>query len=250
MPVRRWRGYRSLMETARRRINWLICAGFALPFASALSSPAYAQFAGSIALSSNEMFRGETISANDPALSLSLSLDNESGLFAGVAASIAAGNSDPRMTYASQYAGYAKRFGETSVEAGIIHRTYERVVDTEYRRDFAEIYAGVTHKSLKARLYVSPNYRRDNRTSYYGEINARLLGVGEWSLDGHAGLSVLPGDKGSGTSPKMRTYRDWRLQVSRPVGKLFLSGGVAATNYPVYSPSGKARIFASASYAF
>lgn len=228
----------------------MICAGFALPFASALSSPAYAQFAGSIGLSSNEMFRGETISANDPALSLSLSLDDESGLFAGVSASVAAGNSDPRMTNASQYAGYAKRFGETSVEAGIIRRTYERVVDIEYRKDFAEIYAGVTHRSLKARFYVSPNYRRDNRASYYGEINVRLIGFDQWSLDGHAGLSVQPGHQGSGTNPKMQTFRDWRLQISRPVGKLFLSGGVAATNYPVYSPSGKARIFASASYAF
>lgn len=250
MPVRRLRGYRRLMEIARSPIKWLICKGLSLPFAIALSSPAYAQLAGSIALSSNEMFRGETISANDPALSLSLSLDDESGLFAGVAGSVAVGNSDPRMTYASQYAGYAKRFGETSIEAGIIHRTYERVVDTEYRKDFVDIYAGVTHRSLKARIYVSPNYRRDNRASYYGEINARLIGVGEWSLDAHAGLSVQPEHQSTGSNSRMQTYPDWRLQVSRPVGKLFLSAGVAATNYPVYSPNGQARIFASASYAF
>lgn len=195
------------------------------------------------------MFRGESISDNDPALSLSLSLDGDSGWFAGASASVAAGNSDLRMTYASQYAGYAIRSGSTSLEAGLIHRTYDRIVDADYRKDFFEFYAGLTHKSIKARIYVSPDYRRKSRASYYGEINARLVAIDSWGLDGHAGMSLIPVEEQPGQT-SWHSYQDWRLQISRPVGKLFLSAGVAGTNYPVYSPNGRARVFASASLAF
>lgn len=215
----------------------------------AVPAQAEAQVSGSIALASNEMFRGESVSGNDPALSLALSLDHESGLFAGASASVAAGSADPRLTYASQYAGYAIRSGAFSIETGVIHRSYDRVVDLDYRKDFFEFYAGVTRNSIKARLFVSPDYRRNSRASYYGEINARLVSIGNWALDGHAGVSLIPDDSQSGQG-SWQTYRDWRLQVSRPVGKLFLSAGVAGTNYPVYSASGRARVFASASMAF
>lgn len=215
----------------------------------AVAQPAHAQFAGSVALSSNETFRGETISRDDPTLSLSASLDHQSGLFAGAGASIAAGGGDVRLAQASQYAGYALRSGTVSFEAGVVHRTYAEVTDTDYRKDFVEFFAGITHKSVKARVYVSPNYRRDNRASYYGEMNTRLIGVGRWSLDGHAGLSLIPGDRTEGAA-RWETYYDWRLQVSRPLGRLFVSGGVAATNYPVYGASGKARAFVSTSIAF
>lgn len=217
---------------------------------AAFADTAQAQFAGSIALSSNEMFRGESISDDDPALSVSVSMDDTSGLFAGAIVSMAAGGEPPRVTYASQYAGYAIRTGETSVEAGIIHRSYDRIVDTDYGKDFVELYAGVTHKAVKARLYISPDYRRDNRTSFYGEINARLFSAHGWGVDGHFGLSVIPDVKENSSGSTLRTYRDWRLQVSRPIGKIFLSAGAAATNYPVYSASGKARLFGTISYAF
>lgn len=252
MHAARWFGFRGLTQDAPSRTNRFASAQAIhltfLLFATAGS--ASAQVAGSVSLSSNEMFRGETISGDDPALALSLSLDDSSGFFVGAAVSAAAGGADPRITYASQYAGYALRAGKTSIEAGIIHRSYERVIDTEYRRDFVELYAGVTHGSLKARVYVSPNYRLDNQVSYYGEINARLIAIRDWSLDGHVGLSLIPDSHIAGRGNTLQAYRDWRVQISRPLGKAFISGGIAGTNYPVYSASGNAKIFASVSYAF
>lgn len=214
-----------------------------------MAVPVRAQWAGSVALSSNELFRGQTVSRDAPTASLALSLDHRSGFFAGGGASLAATGDGPRLAYANQYAGYAARLGTLSVEAGLIHRSYDRIVDTEYRRGFFEVYAGITHKSFKARLYVSPDYRRDNRVSCYGEVNARLLAVGDWSLEGHVGLSVIAQPDGAGRAP-MRPFVDWRMQIGRPLGPLFLTAGLGATNYPVYAANGLVRPFLSISHAF
>jgi len=229
---------------ARLSVVGLIAA---LGGASCFASPAWAQLAGTLSLSSNEMFRGETISRGDPALSLALSLDSPEGLFAGAGASVAAGDHEPRLSSLVQYAGYALRRDRTSFEVGLIHRRYDTVFDGDVRRDFFEAYAGISHGAMKARIYVSPDYHRSGRTSYYGEVNARLLSVEKWSIDGHAGLALTPHDTGR---KGLRDHYDWRLQASRPIGRLFLSLGVAGTSYPVYSPSGKARGFVSLSHAF
>lgn len=214
-----------------------------------LAMPVRAQWAGSVALSSNELFRGQSVSSDAPTASLALSFDHQSGFFAGGGASLAAASGGPRLAYANQYAGYAARLGTLSVEAGLIHRSYDRIVDIEYRRGFFEAYAGITHKSIKARLYVSPDYRRDNRVSYYGELNARLLAVGRWNLEGHAGLSVIAQPDGRGRAP-MRPFVDWRLQIGRPIGPVFLTAGMGATGYPVYTSNGRVRPFLSISHAF
>lgn len=213
------------------------------------AGPVRAQWSGSAALSSNELFRGQSISSDTPTAALAFSLDHRSGVFAGGAASLTVGDGGPRVAYANQYAGYAARLGQVSVEAGVIHRSYDRIADLEYRRGFFEAYAGITHKSIKARLYVSPDYRRDNRISYYGELNARLLALGRWNLEGHAGLSVIAQPDGQGRAP-LRPFADWRLQIGRPIGPLFLTAGLGATAYPVYAANGRVRPFLSISHAF
>ena len=211
---------------------------------------AHAQLAGTLELTTNQMFRGETISADDPALTLGVNLEGPAGTFIGASTSVAAGSGDPHIDAATQYAGIATRRGRTSFEAGVIHRTYDRIVDEDYRRGFFEGYVGVTHRGIKARLYVSPDYLRSGLVSYYVEVNARLLAVEQWSLDGHAGLSLIPTETAAGPH-KIDDFEDWRLQASRPLGKqLFFSAGLSATNYPVYSASGRLRAFASVLYAF
>jgi hypothetical protein len=132
---------------------------------------------------------------------------------------------------------------------GTIHRSYDHIVDTGYRRGFFEGFAGLGYRGIKARVYVSPDYLVDGRTSYYLEINARLLRIEKWSVEGHGGLSLIPHDLGSGQRG-LRNFQDWRLQASRPIGRLFVAFGVNATNYPVYSTSGRAKVYASISQAF
>lgn len=195
------------------------------------------------------MFRGESISSGDPAITVGVSLDTHAGFFAGTSASLALDTEVPRISAMVQYAGYAQRIREVTLEAGLIHRSYARIVDIDYRRSFFEGFVGLGFRGIKARVYVSPDYLIDGRTTYYGEINARLVKVEKFQLEGHAGLSLIPHDLGSGRGG-LRRYRDWRLQVTRPVGSLFLAVGVNGTNYPVYSDTGRARVYASVSRAF
>ncbi|MDF8331752.1 TorF family putative porin [Novosphingobium cyanobacteriorum] len=249
MPARPWRGSRGLTCAPAKPVTdtarLLACAA---ALACLTANQARAQVAGSISLATNELFRGETVTGDAPAISAGLSLDGPGGFFAGASATVTSGDGDLRVAAVTQYIGYAVRAGDVSVEAGVIHRSYARIVDRDYRRGFFEGYLGASRKGVKLRVYVSPDYLRDGQATYYAEVNARLLQLSKWSLDGHAGLSLIPYDK-SGPGG-LHKYRDWRLQVSRPAGRLYLSAGVAATNYPVYDASGKARVFASASFAF
>ncbi len=224
-----------------------------------IAAPARArvQVAANVMLESNALFRGETISLDDPAVSVELSADHSSGLFAGASVSVAAGGRDPRMVANTQYAGFATRSGQTTLEIGAIHRNYGStyIADDAYRGNYFEGFVGVARKNFKLRLYVSPDYLVDGRTTYYGEVSAHLLKKGEWSLNGRGGLSVIPQD--IGTPGGMRFYYDWRLAASRPVGKFTASLGIAGTNYPIFGVSkgegffsNSPKVFASMSRAF
>ena len=178
-----------------------------------------------------------------------MSIDSDAGYFAGASASLAIDHGAVRVSAATQYAGYARRRGKVTIELGVIHRSYARIVDTDYRRGFFEGFAGLGIGAVRARLYVSPDYLAGGCASYYAEANAPLLRHDKWQLDGHVGLSLIPYEPGSGRGG-LRHYQDWRLSLSRPVGPLFLAVGVNGTNYPVYSETGRARAFGSLSWAF
>ena len=195
------------------------------------------------------MFRGESISSGDPVVAAGISFDTQIGFFAGASASLALNTDVPRVSALVQYAGFATKRGAVTLELGLIHRSYARIVDADYRRGFFEGFAGAGVGAVRARVYVSPDYLRDGRASYYAEVNAPLLRHDKWRLEGHAGLSLIPYDLAAGRGG-LRRYRDWRLTLTRPVGPLFLSLGVNGTNYPVYSETGRGRVFGSAAWAF
>jgi len=214
--------------------------------------PAFGQVqaAGSLSLQSNQTFRGESISRDDPGASLAVAIDGPGGLFAGGDASVAAGRSSRfRLTAHSEYAGIALRKGRTSVEFGVIHRKYRDNVDTDYRNDFVEGFVGVSRGKTRVRFYASPNYMRDNRASFYAEADTKLLQVGKWSLQGHGGITAVPQDKGA-PSNRMRFYEDWSLSLGREVKGFNISINMTSNNYPVISASGKVRVSAVISRAF
>lgn len=192
------------------------------------------------------MFRGERVSGS-PAISFAVNADHASGFFAGGAVSIAA-DADPLLSSASQYAGYAVRRGETSVDFGLVHRDYGRMFDAEYRQHYFEGFVGVSHKRVRARFFVSPDYLKTGDASYYGEVNLRLAEVQKWSLNVHGGLSLLPCD--ASCDGKLHVYRDWSARVSRAVGAFSLSIGVSGTNHPIFSDDGGPQVHATVSRAF
>jgi len=214
-----------------------------VPVVLACPAVSHAQVAANFALSSNAVFRGETISADDPAATGSVSFDHASGLFGGASITVAAGGRNPRVAATSQYAGFALRSGTTSLEGGAIHRRYGVIADEAYSRDYFEGFVGISRRNLKARIYISPDYLIDARTTYYGEIEARLFHHGPWSLNGRGGLYLIPPDIGA--PGRMRQYYDWGLSVTRPVGKFGTTLGVVGSNYPVFSVSRGTGLFSN-----
>jgi uncharacterized protein (TIGR02001 family) len=221
-----------------------------------LPTAAQAQFAGNVSLMTSEMFRGESTSGDDAAASLEISYDHASGLFAGASVTIAGGERSLHYNGSNQYVGYAWRQGETSLEFGAIHRDYAAgsLFDEAYSPHYFEGFFGYARRNLRMRIYVSPDYLRDGGTTYYGEVNGRLAKMGQWSLNGHGGVSAVPADLGD---TGMRFYYDWSLQANRALGGFALGLGIAATNYPVFGPDkgpgflqNSPRIFASISRAF
>lgn len=214
-----------------------------------MPAPALAQFAGNVALSSSDVFRGESISGDDPALSVAASYDHESGLFAGGGLTVAGGKHDLRLTSANQYVGYAIRVRETSFEVGMVHRDYGRMTDLAYRRHYVEGFIGVSRPAFRVRAYVSPDYLKDGRTTYYAEANFRIATIKKWSLNGHGGLSLIPHDIGS-PKHRLRAFEDWSLKLNRQFGSYGASFGIARTNYPVFSNGRKAKLVVTVSRAF
>ena len=142
----------------------------------------------------------------------------------------------------------AVQFPELALEVwGRPHRDYGDMYDPSYRKHYFEAFVGVSHRSMHARFYLSPDYLQDGRTSYYAELNMRVLKVGKWSLNAHGGLSLIPEDL---PQQKLRDFEDWSAQISRPVGKFSVSLGVSATNYPVFSESGRAKVVFAINRAF
>lgn len=214
-----------------------------------MAGPAAAQVAANVTLASNQLFRGETISGDDPGVTLAVSADLPGGLFAGADASFAAGGESPRLTVSNQYAGVALRLGEASLELGAIHREYGPVYDEAYRRRYTEIYAGVNLRKVHVRAYVSPDYLVDGRNTYYLEVNAQLATIEDWRLEAHGGLSLIPHDLDD-PDKSLISYEDWSVRASRAVGPFTFGMGLAATNYPVFGPTGKVRFSAQLSRAF
>lgn len=210
-----------------------------------MAMPARAQSIGvaaTVSLQSNQTFRGETISRDGPGATLAVNADGPLGLFAGADVSVALASGAVRMTANAQFAGVAVRAGGVgTVELGGVHRHYREVFDSDYDRDYSEIFVGVSRGATRLRGYLSPDYVADHAWSGYIELETRLLGRGAWSLHGHGGLRLVPQDAHA-TTGFPRVYEDWSLSLGREWRGFNLALGVAGTNYPVIGDSGRARV--------
>lgn len=242
--------FQTVAKGGVSRFLGLVLSGCALLSANpGAAAEAGAGVAVNLALQSNQMFRGETISQDDPGAMAAISMDLPGGVYAGADVALAAGGRPLRMTMNSQYLGVATRTGRTSIEIGVIHRHYRDNFDTDYNKDYFEGYIGFKRGKTRLRLYASPDYYFDGRTSYYAELQTHFFSAGKWSLDGHGGITAVPQDPGS-TKSFPRIYEDWSVTAGREVNGFGVSFGVASSNYPVVGPSGKLRFHATISRAF
>jgi uncharacterized protein (TIGR02001 family) len=189
-----------------------------LPIAAALafhSSPAAAQTSAAISLSSDDRFRGYSLSDGRPVGILDVSYDASNGLYGAVSGSLVASRGDGLQPLELLVnAGYARRLQSgLTIDAGITHSAFARYSDRAAGQSYTEVYAGFSRKFFTARVYASPDYLRHG--SLYGELNASVP-AGKLRFTGHIGLLVPLG--GTETDESYRSDLDWKLGISRQFG--------------------------------
>ena len=214
------------------------------------ATAAQAQFAGTIGLATDDMFRGYSVSNGDPALSLGVSAEFGHGIYGGVTLATAFGGSpSPVVNGSNQYLGIAHRMDSgVSVDAGIVHRYYTQYATNDYADDFVEAYIDVTIRNLSARLFISRNYGGPGAPAAYSEVNATPFNRNKWSVAVHLGGMLPPSTLGPDHASLVLI--DWQLGVTRSIGPVAATVAWVGQGKTIDDPEVLQKIVASLGMAF
>jgi uncharacterized protein (TIGR02001 family) len=186
--------------------------------------PAEAQIIGSASLESDLRFRGYSLSSGDPAATVDLGYDHESGLYLNGSASAGFDQSEPALLAWQLNAGYAARISPTvSIDAGAVRSWYTRHSSVGHAH-YTEIYLGATAHGISSHVYYSPDYLRPGVHTLYADVETTLSLAPKWWLTGHAGLLTHLSDPPRHTR---REHYDWRLTLGRDLGRLGLRASLS-----------------------
>lgn len=253
MPVRPWWGRRCVRQRrGAADIRAALATAILLATASAADG-ARAQWSGEVSATSDERWRGRSLSAGRPAATLSLGYDDRSGLYVDGAATVAALRSGPDLVAFGVDAGYARRLkGGLVLDLGLTRREFRGAGSGASGAGYTELYLGASGRSLAARLLYSPDYlQRDVRT-LYGTLDGVVRPLAGWRLLGHAGVMTVLHQRPWGGMTG--TQFDYSLGVARQIGKvdarLAWSGGRPGEDYYGARPRSRQAVTLSASIGF
>jgi uncharacterized protein (TIGR02001 family) len=183
--------------------------------ALAAAGRAAAQVRTTIALESDDRYRGRSVSQARPVASLDLSYDAAGGAYAGAAVTVVAARHEGLQLLSGQvYAGYVARLPQgPSLDLGVTETHYSEYYSGEKEADFTELYAGLITRQFSTRLYYSPNYFGRHQSTLYAEADTAFRPGRDWSLTAHAGVLTRVG--GMSFPGEYATEYDWRLGVSK-----------------------------------
>jgi uncharacterized protein (TIGR02001 family) len=187
-----------------------------------LAAPARAaaEVRTTVAIASDERFRGRSVSEGRPVVSADVSYDAPGGAYVGVTGTLVAARHDgPEPLALQAYAGYAARLpAGPSLDLGVTHSNYTEYYGGGRATQYTELYAGLITSRFASHLYYSPNYFGDGYATLYGELDTAVRPARGWRLSAHAGvLNILGGSK----PPEIRsTQYDWRLGLATAVRSL------------------------------
>lgn len=200
--------------------------GAAVVTAMAAAS-ARAQVAGSLSVTSDDRYRGVSISDEGPAVTAGLSYDAPVGGGAGAygGASAIVGHLPSQgvaLLGHSEYAGFAVRgAGETSWDVGVSNTVYAYAYYGHVQTEYApELYAGFKSKIFRYYLHYSPRYFHDGAGALYAEVDAAGRAVGRWRLFAHVGVLTPLGQPGPYS---LREQYDLRAGIATAFGPTQLS---------------------------
>lgn len=198
----------------------------ATPIANEPASPH--TFSANVGLVSDYRFRGFTQTNMRPAIQGGFDYSHASGFYAGNWNSNVTDDLFPGGNIEMDlYAGYATRFGELGVDAGVLYYYYPGSEAAKGGTiDNTEIYLGLSYGPFSAKYShgVSDFFGvPDSRNNFYIEVGADFdLGDG-WGLGAHAGYQKLKNDA-------YGSYVDYALGVTKALHGWELGAKVVTTN--------------------
>lgn len=210
-----------------------------------LAQPAAAQLSASASLTSDYRLRGYSLSRGEPAASASIGYDDKSGLFADGTAIVASADGGLHWIGAIGAVGYARRLdGALALDAGVLRAQFSPHARYGRATGYTEFFAGVTSRSLAAHLSISPDYLWSGVTAAYLNVEAIARPAPRWRITGHGGVLRYLG--GRLPFPISRTQHDWRLALTREVGRmdveLSLTTGGPDKDYYEFTPHRKTAV--------
>lgn len=207
----------------------------------AVATSAHAATTGSVALTSDYVFRGVSQSNQEPALQGGVEYAAESGAYIGTWGSSISWLSDLSSSAApissnlelDVYGGYRGKFSEAvSYDVGALYYWYPGDFPSGFNSaDTLEVYAGVSvaaseKVSLGAKYSVSTTDLfgyADSSGSGYLDLSATFAVADGWSIGAHAGKQWI-----EGAGNDAFEYTDWKLGVTKSFENGF-SVGLAYT---------------------
>ena len=175
---------------------------------------AAAEVRTTVAIASDQRFRGRSVSEGRPTASLDVSYDAPGGAYVGVTGTLVAARHDGvRPLTVQEYAGYVTRLpAGPSLDLGVTHANYSEYYGGRRAAQYTELYAGVITQRLASHVYYSPDYFGHGYATVYGELDTAVRPARGWRLSAHAGvLTIVSGRAPADYRP---TQYDWRLGLA------------------------------------
>lgn len=195
----------------------VLAAGLLSGAVSANAADSAFTTAGSVAMTSDYLYRGISQTSGAPALQGSLSVSHESGLYATVwGSSIAFASGlelDPSI-------GFAGKAGDVGYDVGVLYYGYPHSTAAEAgggQYDFVEFYGSVSFSGAKLGLAYADDFFGETGESIYAfaDYGTEVAGFG---VSAHVGLNLLDDDYyGSGLALDEDSYIDYKVGVSKAV---------------------------------
>jgi uncharacterized protein (TIGR02001 family) len=143
----------------------------------AMAGAADAAVSSTATVVSDYDFRGQSLSASDPALQWSLDYAADSGFYVGAwASNFEYGSSYDGEIELDLYGGWAGSFtDEMGWDLGIIWYTYPDSSSSPTKSkvfDYPEIYASISHGPFKLKQWYTNDYAGSDQDALYTEVNA------------------------------------------------------------------------------
>ena len=191
---------------------------------------ARAEVSGSIAVLSDDRYRGASLTDGRPAVQASIAYDHPAGPYVGALVSNVHISNDIIGPRALLYAGYVHSLtGDLVWDVGVAtHRL--PVPDTPPRYDYTEWYAGIANASTSVRAFRSFDYYGVGAHSWYVEANRSRRVGGRYVLSAHVGYRVI-NDPSAGPYHGVDGSRfDFKAAVGVDVRDFLLELSLVGTN--------------------